>query len=88
MIGTLSKGIAKLLFVASIGLLIGCSRQPDHSAQAKADLKETHELIAAVKQNPSVQDPSKAGPPIHVDPYVHSAGMGRSPQAPDEKPHH
>jgi hypothetical protein len=41
-----------------------------------AEMRETRQLIEETKRHPSLQPGSnEAGPPIHVDPYPHSAGM-------------
>lgn len=62
--------------------LASCQRQqPVQAGVPDGNLQEVHELIAATKANPSAQPGSKnAGPPIHVDPYPHSAGMHAMPR--------
>ncbi len=63
------------------GLLTSCSQQAAPVKQApartaKADVQEVEALVAAIKQHPSLVDPRKnAGPPIHIDPVPHSAGV-------------
>lgn len=77
-----------LLRVACLGLLASCGQQPGPAQPVsmpqagQSDLDEVHALIKAVKDNPSVKDPSLAGPPIHVDPYPKSAGMRHGASAP------
>lgn len=56
-------------------LLASCGQQPAQRPIVANDMDELHANIDAVKNNPSLTDPSKAGPPIHVDPYPKSAGM-------------
>ena len=74
MIKTISiRALALLLLPA---LLASCGHHHPANRQAVAnDMDELHANIDAVKNNPSLTDPSKAGPPIHVDPYPKSAGM-------------
>jgi len=71
---------AKLhLLSMSLGLLAACGQQTPQPKPAQSELDEVHALVQAVKDNPSVQDPNKAGPPIHVDPYPKSAGAHHDP---------
>jgi hypothetical protein len=67
-----------------VALLAGtsCQRQPSPPASERrvtSDIQEMEDLVKATKQHPSLQPGSnEAGPPIHVDPYPHSAGMGHN----------
>ena len=65
---------SRLLPIAMVvfGLLAACGRQPAPARQeptvsAKDEIDEVNALIEATKQNPSVANPAKAGPPIHVN---------------------
>ena len=70
-----------LAIPVALGLLTSCGQQsaartgPKLPTTAQGDIDEMHADVAAAKQNPSYTDPSKAGPPIHVDPNPKSAGM-------------
>lgn len=66
------RALALSMFAA---LLASCGQQPAKPPTVANDMDELHANIDAVKNNPSLTDPSKAGPPIHVDPYPKSAGM-------------
>jgi hypothetical protein len=78
-----SSGAALRLLALPLtaGLLISCGQQAASVKQApaktaKTDVQEVEALVAAIKQHPSLVDPRKnAGPPIHVDPAPHSAGV-------------
>jgi hypothetical protein len=73
--------------------LSSCQRQhPQQQQQQKfvenrdadAEMRETRQLIEETKRHPSLQPGSnEAGPPIHVDPYPHSAGMKHDEHAGD-----
>lgn len=55
-------------------LLNSCGRS--RAEVPHEDPNEAAQLIQATKSNPSLRPESnEAGPPIHVDPYPHSAGM-------------
>jgi hypothetical protein len=60
----------------ALSVLASCQRQLAQ-VQAKPNrVEEVHQLLDATKRNPSLRPGSnEAGPPIHVDPYPHSAGM-------------
>lgn len=65
-----------LILLMAIGVLTSCGQHPTPSQVVPSDIEEARADIAAVKNSPSLTDPSKfAGPPIHVDPYPKSAGM-------------
>ena len=64
-----------LVLLMAIGVLAACGQHPVPSQVVPSDIEEARADIAAIKNNPSLTDPSKAGPPIHVDPYPKSAGM-------------
>ena len=64
-----------LALVMTIGMFTACGQHPAPSKVVPSDIEEARADIAAIKNNPSLTDPSKAGPPIHVDPYPKSAGM-------------
>ena len=78
-----SSGLALQLLALPLtaGLLTSCGQQAVPVKQApartaKADVQEVEALVAAIKQHPSLVDPSKnAGPPIHVDITPHPAGV-------------
>lgn len=77
------KGRAVWLLCLPLSLLASCA-PPSASAAPNGD-REMQQLIEATKNNPSLQPGSnQAGPPIHVDPYPHSAGMVHH----DESAHH
>jgi hypothetical protein len=59
----------------SLLVLVSCGRAPHETSAYQKEAQELHGDIEAVKSSPSL-DPSsnQAGPPIHVDPYPHSAG--------------
>jgi len=88
MIGNSRTAAHSLLFLS--GLLASCGQQAEpvkpaqvvQASSAQSDVDEVHALVQAVKDNPSVKDPSQAGPPIHVDPYPKSAGPHQKPQMP------
>lgn len=64
--------------VLVMGLLASCVRpQPQTERQGtQVNPVESSDLIAATKRNLALQAAANhAGPPIHVDPYPHSAGM-------------
>jgi hypothetical protein len=66
----------------SVALLSSCERQ-SRRLDVEHDLKELHADIDGIKKSPSLQPGSgQAGPPIHVDPYPHSAGMSHRHDAP------
>jgi hypothetical protein len=60
----------------ALSVLSSCERHPAQ-VQAKSNrVDEIHQLLDATKRNPSLKPGSnEAGPPIHLDPYPHSAGM-------------
>jgi hypothetical protein len=64
-----------------------CERRPQHVNAYNKEAQELHADIDAVKNSPSLQPGSnQAGPPIHVDPYPHSAGMSHHPAVPHDHP--
>jgi hypothetical protein len=73
----------QLCLALAVGLLTACGQQPAPSKPepvktAQDDLAELHADIEGAKQNPSYTDPSKAGPPIHVDPFPKIGGKAGS----------
>jgi len=62
------------LLLLLLGLLASCSQQIPQRKPVQSEIDEVHALVQAVKDNPSVKDPSQAGAPIQVDPYPKSAG--------------
>lgn len=72
--GLAGTALGLLCLPLAFSILASCG-QP----QAKHKLtegEETEQLIAATKNNPSLQPGSnEAGPPINVNPYPPSAGM-------------
>jgi hypothetical protein len=81
--GVLSLCVA-VFTVVSLSSCHGAKRQ----TKAKHDLEEIHADINAVKNNPSYTPGSnQAGPPLHLDPYPHSAAMSHHADGPG-KPHH
>jgi hypothetical protein len=79
-----SYPVGRLQLLAALGLLTACGQQasPPVAKPAQSEIDEVHALVQAVKNNPSVKDSSKAGPPIHVDAYPKSAGASHSGQMP------
>lgn len=77
---TMSTSFRLLAIPVALGLLTSCGQQPAPTKAklpmtAQGDIDEMHADVEAAKRNPSYVDPSKAGPPIHVDPNPKSAGM-------------
>jgi hypothetical protein len=71
-----------LCLPVAFGLLSSCER-PTRHFDVTHDMKELHADIDGIKKSPSLQPgSSEAGPPIHVDPYPHSAGMSHRHDAP------
>ena len=81
----MSNSLRLLAIPVALGLLTACGQQPARTTgpklpmTAQGDIDEMHADVAAAKRNPSYTDPSKAGPPIHVDPNPKSAGMIHMP---------
>jgi hypothetical protein len=75
-----ASAAAKLLSMTlATALLASCGQQQPSPSSPPAktpqsEIDEVNALVQAVKDNPSVKDPSKAGPPIHVDPYPKAGG--------------
>ena len=89
MIGTRCSTAFPLLMLP-LSLLASCGQQPGPPPAAKAaqsEIDEVHALVQAVKDNPSVKDPSLSGKPIHVDPFPHSAGVTHASQPPMKHEH-
>lgn len=73
--GTLPRLLCLPLFLAAFTASDGRNPQ-DKSAQRLMD--EFQANADATMRSAAAQPGSKlAGPPVHVDPYVHSAGMNR-----------
>jgi hypothetical protein len=72
-----------------LALLTSCERRSQHVKAGDKEVQELHADIDAVKNSPSLQPGSnQAGPPIHVDPYPHSAGRSHHPGASHSQAHH
>ncbi|HWI88968.1 MAG TPA: hypothetical protein VNS11_06995 [Sphingomicrobium sp.] len=70
-------------------VLISCGRQPHQINAYQKEAQELHGDIDAVKNSPSLDPASnQAGPPIHVDPYPHSAGASHHAATLHTRPHH
>ena len=85
-LGPAGTALKLLCLPLAFGLLASCGHpQAPHKL---TEGEETAELIAATKNNPSLQPGSnEAGPPITVNPYPPSAGMNAS-HGPHEMDHH
>jgi hypothetical protein len=82
-------GLRLLCLPLALTVLTSCERRPQHVSAYDKEAQELHADIDAVKNSPSLKPGSnEAGPPIHVDPYPHTAGMSHHPGAPDPQPHH
>jgi hypothetical protein len=74
-------------------ILVGCAREAEGSGAAmnpydgRGDINEVRANIEAAKRNPSIADKSKAGPPIHLDPYVVSPPKGYHQNGAQQKAH-
>lgn len=82
-------GMAPRLLCLPLSFLIlsscGQHRQVGHKL---SEGEETQQLVAAIREHPSVQPGSnEAGPAITVNPYPPSAGMNAR-HSPREMPHH
>ena len=72
---TPGTAIALPCLAFALCFLASCTKQPAAATNVQNE-PEGEQLIEAMKKHPSLAPGSKlAGPPIHVDPYVHSKGM-------------
>ena len=82
-------GLPLLCLPLVLVVLTSCERRPQHVSAYDKEAQELHADIDAVKNSPSLEAGSnQAGPPIHVDPYPHTAGMSHHPRAPNPQPRH
>jgi hypothetical protein len=73
---TRSFGSRSFWLIPGMLLLASCGQHSGEAQQVPTMMAELQASVDAAKQNPSFAAGSKlAGPPIHVDPYVHSKGM-------------
>jgi hypothetical protein len=93
-----------MLIGVALAALTGCERESAQSMKSGAaqmaptmdmrgDINEMRANVEAAKRNPSIADKSKAGPPIHLNPYVvsppkaHHHEMESAKKAQDAKRH-
>ena len=70
--------VAALVYMicVALGLLASCGQQPKRVDHADASANSPQAEIDEVRANVgAVKESGDRGPPIHVDPYVHSKGM-------------
>ena len=79
----LAGTVARLLCLSiSAALLTSCKSDAPAGARASAQFEEMQADIQGVMKNASTH----TGAPVHIDPYVHSAGMShQSHKAGDKK---
>jgi hypothetical protein len=75
MIRMIKAGTAVQLLCLPVALswLTACGRHDTQASAPKRDA-EVVQTVEATKQNPSMTDPSKAGAPLHFDPYPKADG--------------
>jgi hypothetical protein len=73
----IARSFARAVWLMPASLLLtSCGQQAGQAETVPTMMAELQASVDAAKQNPSFTPGSKlAGPPIHVDPYVHSKGM-------------
>jgi hypothetical protein len=64
-----------------IGLLASCTGRGHSDATSRAQFEEMQADIQGVMKNSATH----TGAPVHVDPYVHSAGMSHEPHNAGDK---